>query len=49
MHNTSTSGKANDGRNREHVVLDLFSNLKCVKFKGFYGEPLCDQVRTLRA
>ena len=37
---TASSGKANDWRNREHVVLDLFSNWKCVRFKGFFGEPL---------
>ena len=30
--------QANDWRNREHVVLDKF--LKCVRSKGFFGEPL---------
>ena len=29
---TALSGKANDLRNREHVVLDLFSNFECVRF-----------------
>ena len=35
----SLSGTANDRRNREHVVLDRFSNIKCVRYKGFFGEP----------
>ena len=29
--------EANDWRKREHVVLDLFSNLKMVKIQGFFG------------
>ena len=33
---TASSGKANDRRNRGHVVLDLFSNLKWVRSKGFF-------------
>ena len=33
---TASSGKANDWRNRGHVVLDLFSNLKCVRSSGFF-------------
>ena len=33
---TALSGTANDRRNREHVVLDLFSNFKCVRYKGFF-------------
>ena len=37
---TTSSGKTNNWRNREHVVLDLFSNWKCVRSKGFVGEPL---------
>ena len=37
---TASSEKANERRNREHVVLDLFSNLKCVRSKGFFGKPL---------
>ena len=45
---TAFSGKANEWRNREHVVLDLFSNFKCTRSKGFFGEPLWGQVLTLR-
>ena len=41
------SGKANDWRTRESVVLDLLSNFKLVRSTGFFGEPL-GQVRTLR-
>ena len=37
---TALSSKANDWRNREHVVLDRFSNLKCGRSKSFFGEPL---------
>ena len=33
---TASSGKANDSRNRERVVLDLLSNLKWVRSKGFF-------------
>ena len=33
---TASSGKANDWRTREHVVLDLFSNWKCVRSKRFF-------------
>ena len=32
---TASSDKANSWRNREHVVLDLFSNLKNGKIQGF--------------
>ena len=35
---TALSGKPNDWRNREHVVLDPFSNWKCIRSKGFFGE-----------
>ena len=31
-----SSGKANDWRTRERVVLDLFSNLEWVRTKGFF-------------
>ena len=34
------TGKANNWRNREHAVLNLFSNLNCVRSKGFFGGPL---------
>ena len=44
---TASSGKANDWRNREHVVLDLFSNWHCVESKGFFGEPLWGQVMNI--
>ena len=37
---TPSSDIANDRRNRERVVLDLFSNFKRVRSKGFFGEPL---------
>ena len=38
---TALSGKANDWRNWEHVVLDLFSNLKNSKdTRVSFGEPL---------
>ena len=33
---TASSGKANDWRTRERVVLDLFSNLEGVRTKGFF-------------
>ena len=33
---TASSGKANDWRTRERVVLDLFSNLEWVRSKGFF-------------
>ena len=33
---TASSGKANDWRTRERVVLDLFSNLEWVRTKGFF-------------
>ena len=33
---TASSGKANDLRTRERVVLDLFSNLEWVRTKGFF-------------
>ena len=33
---TALSGTANDRRNRERVVLDLFSNFKCVRYKGYF-------------
>ena len=32
----ASSGKANDWRTRERVVLDLFSNLEWVRTKGFF-------------
>ena len=32
----ASSGKANDWRTRERVVLDLFSNLESVRSKGFF-------------
>ena len=37
---TASSGKANDWRTRERVVLDLFSNLEWERSKSFFGEPL---------
>ena len=37
---TASSGKANDWRNRQRVVLDLFSNWKWVRSIGFFGGPL---------
>ena len=33
---TPLSDIANDRRNRERVVLDLFSNFKCVRYKGYF-------------
>ena len=33
---TASSGKANDWRTRERVVLDLFSNLEWERTKGFF-------------
>ena len=33
---TASSGKANDWRTRERVVLDLFSNFEWVRTKGFF-------------
>ena len=33
---TASSGKANDWRTRERVVLDLFSNLEWVRIKGLF-------------
>ena len=36
----ASSGKVNDWVNRDHVVLTLFSNVKRVRSKGFFGEPL---------
>ena len=44
---TASPGKANDWRSRERVVLDLFSNLKWERSKGFCGVPL-KHVMTLR-
>ena len=44
---TASSGKANDWRNREHVVLDFFSNFTWLKVFRFFGDPV-GQVRTLR-
>ena len=44
---TASSSTVNDWRNREHVVLNLFSNWGCVKSKGFFGEPL-EHLVTLR-
>ena len=43
------SGTANDWRDREHVVLDPFSNWKCVRSKGFFGEPLGSSDNLTRA
>ncbi len=37
---TALSGKANDSRNRERVLLHLFSNFKWVRSSGDVGEPL---------
>ena len=37
---TASSGKANDWRIRERVVLDLFSNLKMGKIQGFLSVNL---------
>ena len=37
---TASSGKANDWRTRERVVLDLFSNLEWVRTKVSFCEPL---------
>ena len=39
-HLTALSDKTNVQRNREHVVLDLFSNFKWVRFSVTFGEPL---------
>ena len=36
LSSTASSGKANDWRTRERVVLDLFSNLEWVGTKGFF-------------
>ena len=33
---TALSGTANDRRNRERFVLDLFSNFTCVRYKGYF-------------
>ena len=33
---TASSGKANDWRNRENVVFDLFSSLKWVPSNGYF-------------
>ena len=44
---SSFPSKANDWRNREHVVLDLFSNLKWKDPRVSFGEPL-KHVITLR-
>ena len=33
---TTLSGTAKDRRNRERVVLDLFSYFKCVRYKGYF-------------
>ena len=43
----SFTGKANTWRNQEHAVFDLFSNLKCVRFFRFIGEPQ-EHVKTPR-
>ena len=40
LSSTASSGKANDWRTRERVVLDLFSNLEWERSKSFFGEPL---------
>ena len=39
---TASSGKANDWRTRERVVLDLFSNLEWVKNQGFLSVNLSE-------
>ena len=46
---TALLGKANDWRNREHVVLDLFSNLNMGNIQWFLSVNLWGQVITLRA
>ena len=53
---TASSGKANEQRNPEHVVLDLFSNFtKWVGSKGFFwwtsgvSETLCGQILVSRS
>ena len=45
---TASLGKANDWRNREHVVLDLFSNLNMGKIQWLLSVNLWGQVITLR-
>ena len=45
---TALLGKANDWRNREHVVLDLFSNLNVGNIQWLLSVNLWDQVITLR-
>ena len=46
---TALLGKANDWRNREHVVLDLFSNLNMGNIQWLLSVNLWGQVITLRA
>ena len=45
---TVLSGKASDWRNREHVVLDLFSNLNMGNIQWLLSVNLWGQVITLR-
>ena len=45
---TALSGKANDWRDREHVVLDLFSNLNMDNIQWLLSVNLWGQVITLR-
>ena len=45
---TALFGKANDWRNREHVVLDLFSNLNRGNIQWLLSVNLWGQVITLR-
>ena len=46
---TALLGKANDWRNREHVVLDLFSNLNMGNIQWLLSVNLWGQVITIRA
>ena len=45
---TALLGKANDWKNREHVVLDLFSNLNMGNIQWLLSVNLWGQVITLR-
>ena len=37
---TALLGKANDWKNREHVVLDLLPNFKWARSSAYFGEPM---------
>ena len=45
---TTLLGKANDWRNREHVIFDLFSNLNMANIQWLLSVNLWVQVITLR-